>query len=254
MDALIIAAGYGSRLADLSPSKPMTPVAGVPLIEIGVRQAMIAGITRVVVVTGHRADLLETFLAELSLRLSIEIVPVRLTDWSTPNGHSVMAGATRCEGDYLLMMADHIFDAEILSSLLDQGSSDRGVTLAIDRRVDSPLVDPDDATWVRMADDGRILAIGKAVTPYDAVDCGAFLATPELAVAIREAIAAGKSGSLSDGMQRLADAGRAFTMDIDDAWWMDVDDPRAHALAEELAPWHLAHTFAAMDSGLPDAE
>ncbi len=245
MDALIIAAGYGSRLAELSPSKPLTPVGGVPLIEIGVRQAMHAGVTRVVVVTGHKADLVEAFLADLSLRAGIEIVPVRLSDWSTPNGFSVMAGATRCDGNYLLMMADHMFEADILARLLAEDSPERGVTLAIDRRVDSPLVDPDDATWVKMDAEGRITAIGKSIAPYDAVDCGAFLATPELAIAIRDAIAAGKSGSLSDGMQRLADAGRAGTMDIDDAWWMDVDDPRAHTLAEELAPWHLAHTFAA---------
>ncbi len=246
MDALIIAAGYGSRLADLSPSKPLTLVCGVPLIEIGIRQAMIAGVTRVVVVTGHRADMVEMALADISARLGIEVVPVRLSDWSTPNGHSVMAGATRCDGDYLLMMADHMFEADILARLLAEGAADRGVTLAIDRRVDSPLVDPDDATWVRMDEAGRILAIGKTITPYDAVDCGAFLATPELAAAIRDAIAAGKSGSLSDGMQVLADKGRATTMDVDDAWWMDVDDPRAHALAEELAPWHLSQSFAEM--------
>lgn len=244
MDALIIAAGFGSRIADLSPSKPLTPVAGVPLIEIGVRQAMLAGVTRVIVVTGHQADMLEAFLADLSQRAGIEIVPVRLADWSTPNGHSVMAGATRCDGNYLLMMADHMFDADILARLALEDRPDRGVTLAVDRRVDNPLVDPDDATWVRLDDEGRITAIGKTIAPYDAVDCGAFLATPELAVAIREAIAQGKPGSLSDGMQRLADAGRAGTMDIEDAWWMDVDDPRAHALAEELAPWHLARTFA----------
>ncbi len=249
MDALIIAAGYGSRLADLSPSKPLTPVAGVPLIEIGVRQAMHAGVTRVVVVTGHKADMVEAFLADLSLRTGIEIVPVRLSDWSTPNGYSVMAGATRCEGNYLLMMADHMFEADILERLLGEDRPDRGVTLAVDRRIDSPLVDPDDATWVKMDDEGRITAIGKHITSYDAVDCGAFLATPELALAIRDAIAQGKSGSLSDGMQRLADAGRAGTMDIEDAWWMDVDDPRAHDLAEELAPWHLALTFAAVREG-----
>ncbi|MDF8332978.1 NTP transferase domain-containing protein [Novosphingobium cyanobacteriorum] len=246
MDALIIAAGFGSRLADISASKPLTPVCGVPLIEIGVRQAMLAGVTRVIVVTGHEADMLERFLADLSQRAGIEIVPVRLTDWSTPNGHSVIAGATRCDGDYLLMMADHMFEADILARLMAEGSADRGVTLAIDRRLDNPLVDPEDATWVRTDDAGRIQAIGKTITPYDAVDCGAFLCTPDLAAAIREAIAAGKSGSLSDGMQVLADRGRAFTMDIDDAWWLDVDDPRAHALAEEMAPWHLAPTFAAM--------
>jgi len=248
VDALIIAAGFGSRLADLSPSKPLTPVAGVPLIEIGVRQAMEAGITRVVVVTGHRADMLEAFLADLSLRAGIEIVPVRLSDWSTPNGLSVMAGATRCDGNYLLMMADHMFEADILARLMLEDNPARGVTLAIDRRLDNPLVDPEDATWVKTDTEGRITAIGKSISQYDAVDCGAFLATPELALAIRDAIAEGKSGSLSDGMQRLADAGRAGTMDIEDAWWLDVDDPRAHALAEEMAPWHLARTFAAIQT------
>jgi 1L-myo-inositol 1-phosphate cytidylyltransferase len=239
-NALIIAAGFGSRLAELSPSKPLTPIAGVPLIELGVRQAQAAGVRRVVVVTGHEAERLEAFLPGLATRTGVEIVAERLADWSRPNGWSVMAGAARIPGDYLLMMADHIFAAPILQSLAEQGGPTRGVTLAIDRRIDSPLIDPDDATWVQTAADGRIRAIGKTIPQYDAVDCGAFLATPELATAIGEAIATGRAGSLSDGMQRLADAGRAATMDIGadpaDSWWLDVDDPRAHALAEAEAP------------------
>jgi 1L-myo-inositol 1-phosphate cytidylyltransferase len=243
MDALIIAAGYGSRLADLSPSKPLTPVCGVPIIELSIRQAMLAGITRVVVVTGHEAERVELFLADLSQRLGIPIVPVRLSDWSTPNGHSVIAGATRCDGNYLLMMADHLFDAEILSRLITESPADRGLTLAIDRRTDNPLVDPEDATWVRIDERGLIRAIGKTISPYDAVDCGAFLATPELAPAIRAAIAAGKAGSLSEGVQILAEYNRAGTMDIEDAWWIDIDDPHFHALAEETAPWHLAQAL-----------
>ncbi len=243
MDALIIAAGFGSRLLDVSPSKPLTPVAGIPLIELGVRQAQAAGVQRVVVVTGHEAARVEAFLAELAARLGIAIVAERTSDWSLPNGYSVMAGAARIAGDYLLMMADHIFAAPILQRLAGQGDPARGVTLAIDRRVVSPLIDPDDATWVKMAEDGRIQAIGKTIPAYDAVDCGAFLATPELAQAIAAAIRAGRSGSLSDGMQRLADAGRAATMDVGTdehaAWWMDVDDARAHAIAEEQAPKYL---------------
>ena len=154
-----------------------------------------------------------------------------------------MAGAARIAkmggGDYLLMMADHIFESGILERLARQGTRSRGVTLAIDRRLDNPLIDPDDATWVKTDADGRIEAIGKTIPEYDAVDCGAFLATPELAAAIQAAITAGKSGSLSDGMQRLADAGRAATMDIGEAWWIDVDDPRAHAIAEEALSGHL---------------
>ena len=237
MDALIIAAGYGSRLREISDSKPLTPVGGVPLLELGVRQARAAGVERVVVVTGHQAIEIEKFLPTLSERVGIPVVSERVLHWSTPNGYSVMAGAARIAklggGDYLLMMADHIFEAGILERLARQGTKSRGVTLAIDRRLDNPLIDPEDATWVKTDADGRIEAIGKTIPEYDAVDCGAFLATPELAVAIQAAITAGKSGSLSDGMQRLADAGRAATMDIGEAWWIDVDDPRAHAIAEE---------------------
>lgn len=232
MDALIIAAGYGSRLREISASKPLTPIAGVPLLELGVRQARAAGVDRVVVVTGHQAIEVEKFLPGLSARVGIPVVSERVRHWSTPNGYSVIAGAAKINGDYLLMMADHVFEDGVLERLARQGMKSRGVTLAIDRRTDNPLIDPEDATWVKTDADGRIEAIGKTIPEYDAVDCGAFLATPELAAAIQAAIAAGKSGSLSDGMQRLADAGRAATMDIGEAWWIDVDDPRAHAIAE----------------------
>lgn len=244
MDAVIIAAGYGSRLRDLSESKPLTPVAGIPLIELGVLQARAAGVERVTVVTGHEADRVEDFLVGLASRTGVEVHAQRVADWSQPNGFSVIAGANRVASlggsDFLLMMADHIFSAEILVRLAQVGGADRGVTLAIDRQVDSPLVDPDDATWVETDSRGRIRAIGKHIATYDAVDCGAFLATPELPEAIAEAIAAGRPGSLSDGMQRLADAGRAATMEVAGAWWLDVDDARAHAIAEAEAPAHLA--------------
>ncbi|MGE3691702.1 MAG: NTP transferase domain-containing protein [Novosphingobium sp.] len=243
MDALIIAAGYGSRLRDIADSKPLAPIAGVPLLELGVRQARAAGVERVVVVTGHHAIEIEKFLPSLSARVGIPVVSERLQHWSTPNGHSVIAGAARIEGDYLLMMADHIFSAGILDRLARQGTKSRGVTLAIDRRTDNPLVDPEDATWVKTDADGRIEAIGKTIPEYDAVDCGAFLATPELAQAIQTAIAQGKAGSVSEGMQLIADAGRAATMDIGEAWWLDVDDPRSHALAEAEAPARLPEIY-----------
>ncbi len=243
MDALIIAAGYGSRLRDISDSKPLTPIAGIPLLELGVRQARAAGAAKVVVVTGHEAERLEAGLPALAQRAGIEVIAARVADWSKPNGWSVIAGAERIAGDYLLMMSDHIFSGSILTRLARQGGADRGVTLAIDRRCDNPLVDPDDATWVRLDGRGFIAAIGKTIAPYDAVDCGAFLATPELADAIRAAIAEGKAGSLSEGMQKLADAGRAATMDVGQAWWLDVDDPRAHALAEAQAPAELPEIY-----------
>jgi choline kinase len=243
MDALILAAGYGSRLRAISPVKPLTPVAGVPLLELGIRQAARVGVRRVTVVTGYEAEMVEAALPAMAAMARIPVVAQRVEDWSRPNGYSVLAGASRMDGDYLLLMADHIFSEPILRDLAGQGRADRGVTLAIDRRVESSLVDPDDATWVKAGSDGLITAIGKGIRDYDAVDCGAFLATAELAEAIAAAIACGRPGSLSDGMQRLADRGRAAVMDIGEGWWIDVDDPHSHALAERDAAAQLAEIY-----------
>lgn len=251
--AIILAAGYGSRLSERAASKPLAQVCGVSLIEIGVCQALAAGVTRVVVVTGHEATAVEREVAVLAERLAADIRSVRLDDWSRPNGWSVLAGAELVGAPFLLMMADHIFGDGLLERLTQQTLIDCDVVLATDRK-DNPLVDPDDATWVALhegddaGDDagegeaagGRIARIGKTIEDYHAVDCGAFLANHELAVAILEAIADGNAGSLSEGMQVLADRGRAMTMDIGGLWWIDVDDPRAQDLAEAQAAAHLA--------------
>jgi len=221
MDCLIIAAGHGSRLRAVSPSKPLTPVVGMPLIERVIRAAAEGGATRFFVATGHEAERLEAFLATLPF----SVVPVRVADWDLPNGHSALAGAARIAGDYLLTMADHLFDPAIVAALI--GAPPAALTLAVDRDLASPLLDMDDVTKVETDERGGIVRIGKLLDRFDAADTGLFRATPALA----EAIAAG-GGSLSDGVQRLADQGRAMTLEVTGRFWLDVDDPAALAKAE----------------------
>jgi len=236
--AIILAAGFGSRLSARGVSKPLVQVRGVSLIEISVRQALAAGVTRIVVVTSHEAALVEAELVSISARLGCEIIARRLDDWSKPNGWSVIEGARGLSEPFLLMMADHIFGDGLLARLSQQSLEAEDAILAVDR-ADNPLVDPDDATWVALGQGGRIRRIGKEIADYDVVDCGAFLANAKLPLAIQSAIDAGKSGTLSDGMQVLADMDRASIVDVEGAWWIDVDDPRAHDLATEQVPAHL---------------
>ena len=230
MNCLILAAGLGSRLQGISESKPLTPLGGVPLIEHVIRRAAAGGATRFLVVTGHEAARVERFLAELQFRLAVPIGWERVADWSKPNGHSVIAGAAALNGNYLLSMCDHVYDPAIVTRLLS--ARPRGVTLAVDRKLAGPLIDIDDATKVEVASDGRIARIGKQIEAYNAIDTGVFLATPALAPAILTAIGDGAEGTLSDGVQRLADAGRAWTVDVGDARWIDVDSPATLELAE----------------------
>lgn len=231
MNCLIIAAGHGSRLRGVSDSKPLTPVAGVPLIEHVVRSAAAGGATSFTVVTGHAADRLEPFLAALGERTGLPLRPVRIADWDRPNGHSVLAGAPFVGDDFLLMMADHLFDPAIVRHL--QAAKSAPLILAVDADIANPRLDLDDATKVETKR-GAIVRIGKSLDDYDAIDTGLFRATPALARAIAAAIAAGGAGSLSEGVQRLADAGEAHVMEIGGAFWLDVDDPPALAKAEAL--------------------
>jgi len=194
MDGLILAAGFGSRLRELSASKPLALVNGVSLLEISLRQLSSAGVTRGVVVTGYEAAAVESAVAELRAKLDLEILTTRVDDWEKPNGYSVIAGARLLPGEYLLVMCDHLLSTPILRGLAGASSEACDVTLAIDRQTVSPLIAPEDATWVETRPDGTIGRIGKDIESYDAVDCGAFLAGPGLAVAIEEAIAAGKAG------------------------------------------------------------
>ena len=48
------------------------------------------------------------------------------------------------------------------------------------------------------------------------------------------AVADGGAGSLSEGVQRLADRGQAATVEIEGARWLDVDDAVALAKAEAM--------------------
>ena len=58
------------------------------------------------------------------------------------------------------------------------------------------------------------------------------VSTTALAVAVAEA---GGVGSISEGMQRLADQGLAFGLDIGDRFWIDIDDAAAFGRAEREA-------------------
>jgi 1L-myo-inositol 1-phosphate cytidylyltransferase len=238
---LIIAAGQGTRLRVMASSKPLAEVAGAPLIEHVVRLAAAAGATSFVVATGYEGERVEAFLSGLAEETGLAIICVRNPDWARPNGISVLSarGALGAE-PFVLLMSDHLFDPAILRGLLESRPAEAGLTLAIDRRVDRDDLDLDDATKVVIGERGRITAIGKSLARYDAVDTGVFVAGPALLDALEASLVAGGAGSLSEGVQRLADAGAAFTHDIGDAWWVDVDDEPAFRRAERELPERLA--------------
>ena len=91
--AVILAAGEGSRLG--RPSKPLTRVAGVTLLERAVSAARGAGIGRVVVVIGHAKEDVARFATERGLDVEI----IENDGFSAGNGSSAGVGGQRRAND-----------------------------------------------------------------------------------------------------------------------------------------------------------
>ena len=94
--AVLLAAGAGSRLRMAADSKPLCPVAGLPLIDHALERLAVAGVVRAIVVTGYRAEAIEAHLASRSWPLTVETV--RTPDWQLPNGVSALAAAAPLAG------------------------------------------------------------------------------------------------------------------------------------------------------------
>ena len=235
MKALIVAAGQGTRLRSVARSKPLALIRGVPLIERVIEAAHEAGINEFVVVTGYEGARLEAFLKRLASRTGISITAVRNLAWKRSNGLSVLAADPLLDDRFVLLMADHLFDPAVLADLIAQPCLPDHVILAIDRRLDNPLVDLEDVTRVHTDSSGNIDCIGKLIPEYNAFDTGLFLAGRALIEALQADVNAGGAGSISAGMTHLASQGRARTFDIGDRFWLDVDDATAHGQAERLS-------------------
>ncbi len=232
---LIVAAGQGLRLRDIALSKPLAEIRGVALIERVIENAYAAGLREFVVVTGYEGERVEAFLRDLEARRGFRIETVRNPDWKGANGLSVAAAEQLLGDRFVLLMADHLFDPAILAGMLARAPESEGVILAVDRRLQNPLVDLSDVTRVQSDAAGRIKKIGKQIEPFDAFDTGVFLASKALIREIRADIAAGGTGGISGGMQRLADQGHASTYDIGERFWLDIDDKVAFGHAERVS-------------------
>jgi choline kinase len=143
------------------------------------------------------------------------------------NGVSALKARTALRDNFLLLMADHLFEPETARMMVRQRLAPGEVILGVDPDLDR-IYDIDDATKVRRRGD-RIVDIGKEIEEYDAIDTGMFLCTPALFEDLDHASIDGNC-SLSDGMRRLASGGRLRALEID-APWHDLDTPEAFAHA-----------------------
>lgn len=109
----ILVGGAGTRLGDLTRDtpKPMLPVAGRPFLEHLIVKAAGHGLDRILLLAGHNAGVVETWLAEsgLAARLQVEIA-LCVEPAPLGTGGALVHARDRLDEAFLLVNGDTWFD------------------------------------------------------------------------------------------------------------------------------------------------
>lgn len=165
MQAIILAAGMGRRLGELTRdnTKCMVEVNGVKLIDRTLTQLSKLNIDRVIIVTGYKGEALESYVGREYAGLDIEYIFNPVYD-KTNNIYSLsLAKEKMQEDDTLLIESDLIFDDSLFRMIIDNPYPD----LAMVAKYETWM----DGTMVRIDSDNNIVNfVPKAAFEYEAAE------------------------------------------------------------------------------------
>ena len=152
MQAMILAAGMGKRLKELTRNntKCMVQVNGVTLIDRMLHQIEKQNLSRIIIVVGYEGKRLIEYIATLDIKTPITYIDNPIYD-KTNNIYSLaLAKDYLCEDDTLLFESDLIFEDSVIDELLN----DSRPTLALVDKYESWM----DGTCVKLNEDDDIEA------------------------------------------------------------------------------------------------
>lgn len=152
MQAIILAAGMGKRLKELTQdnTKCMVKVNGVTLIDRMLHQLDFYHLSRIIIVVGYKGDKLIDYISTLDIHTPIVYLYNPIYD-KTNNIYSLaLAKKHLCEEDTVLLESDLIFEQRVLDAIID----DPRDTLALVDKYESWM----DGTCVKLDHNDQIEA------------------------------------------------------------------------------------------------
>ncbi|MBF0383002.1 MAG: phosphocholine cytidylyltransferase family protein [Magnetococcales bacterium] len=165
MKAIILAAGRGSRMQEMTSRQPkcLVKLAGHPLLEWQLAALRGAGISDITIVTGYQAEQLTGHGTKT----------VHNSEWASSNMVvSLLHAAPLITGPTIIGYSDIVYDAMIVRDLMDAKHCPLSLTYDRDwlnlwqRRFDDPLQDAESFT---ITPDGRVTKIGQRESVADKI-------------------------------------------------------------------------------------
>jgi NDP-sugar pyrophosphorylase family protein len=238
MDAMIFAAGLGTRLRPLTDTTPkaLIDIGGCPILERIARRLIAAGATRLIVNVHHHAEQIRRFLGEhdgFGVEWFVSDESEALLD--TGGGLKAAGRYFRRDSPFLLHNGDIYTDID-LAALYHAHNPDALATLAVMNR--------DTTRHLLFDEEGGLVGAGNSATGYERrarppqgrVEplgfCGIHVISPRIFDLITE------SGAFSiiDLYMRLAGRGEHIAAHrVDEAVWIDIGKPEQLERARQLA-------------------
>lgn len=233
MQALILAAGTGNRLADAARGKPKCylPLGGETLLTRNLRLLRECGVRECVLVTGHQSERFAKDFPDADIR------QVFNPFYQTTNVLvSVWCGLPWLTGEFIYLHADTVFHPEILQRLTTAPS--HPALLAADRKQCA-----EEEMKYKCDSAGRVFEINKTMPPSAAH--GEFLglarfsaeALPVIRRGVERVLQRAEFGSFFEAaLQEMSDAGELSPVIVDtlNLPWREIDFPEDYEAAKKL--------------------
>lgn len=151
MQAIILAAGLGKRLGNLTQNntKCMVEIHGKTLIERSLDNLSMAGVTRVVLVIGYEGQKVIDLLGDSYANMELVYVENPIYD-KTNNIYSLyLAKDYLTDRDTILLESDLIYDGEILNKLIASDEPNLAVVAKYESWMDGTVVTLDDKNNIK---------------------------------------------------------------------------------------------------------
>ncbi len=236
MQAVLLAAGQGTRLRPLTDSlpKPMVPVADRPLVAHAADAAVEGGVSELIIVVGYERAELTAYFGE-----SYRGVPVTFVTQSEQRGtaDAVRAAAPELDGPFVVINGDNLYDDSI-AALFEEGPA--VAAMAVEDPTNYGVLSTDGSTVTDIVEK-------PADPPSNLANAGAY----QFPAAAQEYLDVSESErgeyELTDVLARVIDEFDVRVVELDR--WLDVGRPWELLEANE---WRLDNLDRRLDGTVAD--